>query len=239
MELIEGSAGETNQSIWQPVAGYVARCKDIMTEPTAFFRSLRTYTAPLSHVLPFGLVTLWLATLINFVWSLTTNLFFAKVAQQISEDFYGGEAVTATSMFGKEVVFAAGSVVASPFLGIISLFFSALVLNLLGRWVMPKRHFFSYSLRNIMLILNYAMVGMWFSVVPIFGGLLSFVAVQVYTIIGFRECFHISTRRASFVVLLPYILSLATLMLLGLIVSLLVFVGLYAAILGVLQAAFV
>lgn len=244
MELIK-SPEDREDNWFRPIAEYVARCREIMTEPSRFFRSLKSYSGGLALALPFGLVTIWLTSLINFFWSTTTDLFFARLTSQLTADFSlsstlkaDGAAVDPVRVMAKQFLLSAAQVVASPFLTVIGLFFTALVLLLLGRWVMPKRNFFVYSVSNIMLILNYACVGAWFSIIPIFGGLLSFFATQIFTIIGFRECFHVSTRRAAFVVLLPLILSVGAFFVLALLVSLMVLLGIYAVFIGTMQSFF-
>ena len=60
-----------------------------------------------------------------------------------------------------------------------------------------------------------SLVSEWYSLIPVFGSLLAFLARVILAITGVRERFGVSTRRAAAVVLAPYALALFLALVLG------------------------
>jgi hypothetical protein len=105
-------------------------------------------------------------------------------------------------------LFEAGLLLLSPFFLVGQAIFSALFTYFFARLLIhdrqtaPEPVTFTATMR----IQAVAMLSNWYSIVPIFGGLLAFVTGLILTVTGVRERFGVSTRRAMAVVLSPYLL---------------------------------
>lgn len=207
---------------------YFQTSKEILLEPTYFFR---THFAlfDLNKALCFGLVSLWLSAAVGFIWDSLNQLFIVRFFERWMQDILlQDEAISFLDFGGKNFLAAAGYVLLNPFLSLIGMAFTATVLFTLAKLFIPVhtdvREKISFS--TTMRILAFASTGSWFMIVPFFGGLLSFFAIAILTVIGVRESYGVSTRRSAFIVFLPHILFVCFAMLL-----------LFIAIVGVISFA--
>ena len=105
-------------------------------------------------------------------------------------------------------IWSSGLLLLLPFLLLIRIFLSGFFLYLCSRLLIedhasaPENVNFPTALK----IEAAALSSNWYSLVPLFGGLLSFVVGIVLRVTGVRERFGVSNSRAIAVVVLPYVL---------------------------------
>lgn len=200
-----------------PVRAYLKAVKELILEPGRFFR-YEALQYSLSEALTLGLVSLWLSQLITFFWRMSNKLLFMRLMETwLGGLSLGDEFGTAFSYSQKDFVTEAGFLLLSPFGSLMGLGFSALVLLSFGKLFISDEDnpvFKELQLEreakvnfsNCLKILGFASVGSWLRIVPFFGGFLSYFSILLLTLIGVREMFQVSTKRASLVVVLPQLL---------------------------------
>lgn len=197
-----------NSEAARPIRTYLRRLKLAILHPTRFFRE-EFPALNSSEALAFGLCSAWAAAAVAFLFEtanafLLTRLFDRWVQRLLaSDEAFGFLALSADSF-----LWNAGFLVLTPFLFLGRIFFSSLVVYTFARLFIedspesPEPVNFTTVLR----ISAVANAGQWFRLVPFFGGFMAFVAGLVLTLAGVRERFRVSNRRASLVVLAPYLL---------------------------------
>jgi len=192
------------------VRQYFYWCKEILLEPTRFFRvHYRMFDK--NEALSFGLISLWLSAFVGFVWSALNQIFIVNFLEQWMQSIlFQDEAISFIDFGGKSFLFSAAYVLLNPFLSLLGLFFSALILLSLSKVFLVEKMdaLEKINLQTSLKILAFSSTGAWFSLVPVFGGILSYIAVSLLTVIGVREVYKSTTRRAALVVFLPQIFLL-------------------------------
>lgn len=199
----------TISSSQRPVRNYFAQLKEVLFEPAHFFRLLAPQHST-AEALTFGLVSIWISAIISFFWSITNSMLLQKLLEFWVEDSDASFRV----MSGQELVWQAGYVIATPFLSLLGLAISALVLlgfsklfisdepaAVMHELQVERESNLTYT--QTLKIVGFASAGTWLSIVPIFGPLLSYFAILLLTMIGVRESFRVSTKRAALVVFVP------------------------------------
>lgn len=177
-------------------------------EPTRFFR----YDLPqlsVSEVLAFGIGNAWAAASIAFFVQTFNTLLTSQLLERwmqkllASEDGFAIWGLSATSF-----LYSSGMLLLAPFLYLLKTVLTSAWLYVFARVLIDVRPSAPdpVTYKNILRIQAAALTGHWFSVVPIFGGLLSFVVSFVLTVTGIRERFGVSTRRAFAVAVAPYLM---------------------------------
>lgn len=177
-------------------------------EPTRFFR----YDLPqlsLSEVLAFGIGNAWAAASIAFFVQTFNTLLTSQLLERwmqkllASEDGFAIWGLSATGF-----LYSSGMLLLAPFLYLLKTVLTSVWLYVFARVLIDERPtaLEPVTYKNILRIQAAALTGHWFSVVPIFGGLLSFVVSFVLTVTGIRERFGVSTRRAFAVTVAPYLM---------------------------------
>lgn len=186
-----------------PIRSYFDDAGRLLLEPSRFFRT-RFASFSLSEAMCFGLVGIWLSSLISFFWDSMNSVLFRQLVSEWVRKIVP-ENTPFLEASRESYVMQAGWVLLAPFWGALKLLFSGLLLFFFGKLLISgkKEGHENVGVQNAMKIAALASVGTWFSVVPLFGDLLSMVAVIILTVIGVREVYGISTRRAAAVVLAP------------------------------------
>jgi|GEM_PF-5040328 len=192
-------------------------------EPTRFFR----YDLPqlsVSESLAFGIGNAWVAASIAFFVQTFNTLLTSQLLEQwmqrllASEDGFAIWGLSATSF-----LYSSGILLLAPFLYLLKTALTSIWLYIFARFLIDHRpgaaEPVTYS--NTLRIQAASLTGQWFSVVPIFGGLLAFIVSFVLTVTGIRERFGVSTRRAFAITLAPYLM----LVFLVLLLAIMLFVG--------------
>ena len=155
--------------------------------------------------------------MISFIWDSLNQVFIVRFFEHWIQDILlQEESISFLQFGGKSFIMAAGYVLLNPFSSLFGLALSSFLLFTLAKLFIPMqeraREKIQYS--TIMKILAFASTGAWLVIVPFFGGILSFIAISLLTVIGVRECYGSSTRRSAFVVFLPHILLIVFAMML-------------------------
>jgi hypothetical protein len=112
------------------------------------------------------------------------------------------------NLTGSEFLYSSGLTLLGPFLFLLQITIGGFVLFLFARLLIDDREAAAESVTftGILKIQSASLVSEWYTLVPIFGGLLAFIARIILLVTGVRERYSVSTRRATAVVLAPYVL---------------------------------
>ncbi len=209
MELI--TTTHTESSLWQ----FFRRSGRLLFEPSRFFRE--DFPAmSLSEALAFGITGAWIASIIAFFLRTLNSLLLSSLFEQwLQRMLASEEGVALLGMSEDSFLWSAGSLMLAPFAFLLRILFAALLLNFFLRMFVGR---IPYTAALKVAALAFA--GRWFLVVPIVGDFLAFVVTLVLTVVGVREVFFVSNRRAMLVVLAPYVLlAFAAFFLFGLVLA--------------------
>lgn len=191
-----------------PVRAFLRRTGTLFLNPARFFHEDFPRLEG-SSAIAFGLTNGWLAALVAFFVRTFNSFFLARLFERwvqkllVSESGFSFLALSPNSF-----LWAAGLLLLTPFLLLARIFFGSLVVYLFTRLLVedenggPDRVTFT----NVLRIQAVATSGRWFDVVPLVGGFISFSVTIVLLVTGIRERFALSNRRATAIVLAPYIL---------------------------------
>ncbi len=192
---------------------YIDTLKATLFHPVAFFRKLPVsggYTIPLV----FGLVTHWIGVAFRSMW-------LSASGEQINRLLLGAFRWGASeNPFGW--MMGIGSVIIDPFFTLFSVFFSAALIYLAARILVPAQRpegSPTVTLESATRVVCYGMAGTIFQAVPFMGPVISAIWVGITTFFAAREVYRVSTGRAAVIILFPQILFL---LFVGAIVGLLV-----------------
>lgn len=205
------------------VRAYFAYCRHLLLDPRDFFRrefAQWTFT----EALAFGLASAWLATLVVFFMESITGLAAQQFFRNWFEHLLLGEGGLERADLAKQFLGQSAWVIASPFVHLWYILALGWMLYLFSRLLVPNTSGTSY--RSMMKILGFSAVGLWFSVIPIFGSLIAYIVTISLTVAGVAEVYSISTRRSVLVVVFPQLLFAMLIVLLFSILSLLIMVWL-------------
>ena len=188
-----------------------------LTAPARFFRTdfpaMNTPT-----LLAFGIGNAWAAAAFSFFVQTINSLLLTELLDHWMQRLLSSEeGFSVWGLSANSFLFTSGLLLLGPFLFLLQTAVFSVWLFLFARLLIedrvgaPEPVTFQGALR----IQAASLVCTWYSLVPIFGGLLSFIAGLVVTVTGVRERFGVSTRRASAVVLAPYLLFVFGAILLG------------------------
>lgn len=187
----------------RPVRAYLQRVKILLFSPGRFFRE-EFPSFSLSDSLTFGLVSGWISAGLAFmVETLNSLLLVSLFDSWVQKIFESEESFSILGLSGSSFIWSAGFLMVFPFLALVRLLFSSMVVFTFAKLFIDEDSE-PVAFRTIFSLRACAFGGQWFSIVPIFGTPLAFVANLVLLIAGLRERFRISNRRAAAVVLAPY-----------------------------------
>lgn len=199
-----------------------ARVLRVLFEPARFFRhDLPSYS--LSEALAFGIGNAWLASAFAFFFQTINTLILTSILDRWMQRLVASEeGFLVWGLSPNSFLWASGLLLLAPFLLVLRSLFASVGLYLFSRLLIEDRPGAPepVTFRGAYRIQAVSLLGQWFSVVPVFGSLLSLLVSLILVVTGVRERFQVSTRRAAAVVLAPY----ALLALLALLVLLLMLV---------------
>jgi len=203
-----------------PIRRYWVTVWRILTQPKAFFRSMRL-DGGVSGPLAFALITHWIGAAASFLWHLSIGGVvggyfdrFMHVAGDVAEvDNPGRNAQLAeVTERLKNWFWGTGSVIADPFLTVLQILFISFLVFVGARLLVtpgkngaPREINFESALR----IVCFGMTPSILSVLPLFGGPLAYIYLSIVTLIGAREVYRIDTGRATLVAFFPQVLLLS------------------------------
>ncbi len=200
------------------IRSYFAYCRHLLLDPRDFFRQEYSRWA-VTESLAFGLASAWIAVFCVFVMQSLTGL----AAQEFFRNWFehlllGGETIESAAL-AKQFLGRSAWVLASPFVHLWYILAAAWLLYLFTRLLVPNSSGVSH--KSMMKILGFSAVGLWFSVIPIFGGLLAYIVTIALTVVGVSEVYNVSMRWSLLIVVLPQVLFAMILTVLFLVLSLL------------------
>jgi len=188
----------------RPVHTYLQRVKTLLFSPGRFFRE-DFPSFSLSESLAFGLVSGWISACLAFaVETLNSLLLVSLFESWVQKIFESEESFSFLGLSGSSFIWSAGFLMLFPFLALARLLLSSVVIFLFARLFIDEDAE-PVTFRTIFGLRACAFGGQWFSIVPIFGTPLAFIANMVLLISGLRERFRVSNQRATAVVLAPYV----------------------------------
>jgi hypothetical protein len=193
-----------------PLRTWARRSARVLMEPARFFRvdypALDTPT-----IVALGVGNAWLASVAAFFVQTINSFLVAHFLDRWMQRIVASEdGLSVWGLSPKGFLFTSGVTLLGPFFFVFEALLGAFGLYLFSRLLIedrdgaPEPVTYTAALR----IRSTALVAEWYSLVPVFGGVLSAVATLVLLVTGVRERFGVSTRRASAVVLAPYFLAL-------------------------------
>jgi hypothetical protein len=225
MEIILSPNPETiNTSTSGFLRALFARCQRALFEPARFFRHDLPQMS-LSEALAFGIGNAWGASVLAFFVQTINTLLVGQLLERWMQRLVASEEGFALwGLSAQQFLYSSAALLLAPFLLLARTFFVTFWLYLFARLLIEDRPGAPepVTFRGAFRVQAAVLTGRWFSVVPVFGGFLSFVVCLVLTVTGVRERFGVSTRRAIAVVLAPYFLlfllalTLAVLLIFGL-----------------------
>jgi hypothetical protein len=188
-----------------------------LTQPSRFFRQdLPAMDTP--SALAFGIGNAWAASALSFFVQTLNSLLVARLLDRWMQRLVSSEqGFDVWSLSGRGFLYAAGALLLGPFLFLLQAVFFGGWLYLFARLLIEDRPGAPepVTYQGALRIQASTLVSHWFSIVPVFGGLLAFLAGLVLSVTGVRERFGVSTRRASAVVIAPYLLTAVGVLVLG------------------------
>lgn len=207
---------------WSPRALF-RRWQHALFSPARFYRHDLPAMST-TQLLTFGIGNAWAASVLAFfVQTFNTLLVSQLLERWMQKILLTEEGIAVWGLSADTFLWTAGALLLAPFLLLLRAVFSSAVLFFFARLLIEERAGApeAVSYEGCLRLRAGALVGRWFAVVPVFGGLLAFVVGLILTITGVRERFGVSTRRASAVVLAPYVVALFLALLLAAFVVLL------------------
>lgn len=191
-----------------PVRQFWRRTWMLFLHPKAFFREEFPSMGG-AEAATFGLTNAWLAALVSFFVSTLSSLFLAVLFERWVQNLLAsdeGFGILGTNP--RAFVMTAGMLLLAPFIVLARVFFGGVVVYLFTRLLVEDDGAGEEPIRfsAILKLEAVCQSARWFSVVPVFGGVLAFIVNIILLVTGIRERFALSTRRSCAIVLAPYLL---------------------------------
>ena len=186
----------------------IRRIWGVLTQPSFFFRQ-DFPTLGTSSLLTFGIANAWAASALSFFVQTMNSLLLSQLLDRWMRGLIPAEqAFSVWELSGKSFLYTAGALLLAPFLFLFQTFIFGSWLYFFSRLLIEDRSDTqeAVTFQAAIRIEGVALVSRWFGLVPVFGGILAFLAGIVLTMTGVRERFAVSSRRALAVVLAPYLL---------------------------------
>ncbi len=215
MEIILNPNPHTIITTTSPLRALLGLCQRALFEPTRFFRhDLSQFSV--SEALAFGIGNAWAAAVIAFfVQTFNTLLVSQLLDRWMQRILSSDEGFSVWGISASSFLFSSGALLLAPFIFLLRGFFTTVWLYFFARLLIEDRPgaLEPVTFNNVFRIQATALTGHWFSIVPVFGGMLSFLVSLVIAVTGVRERFGVSTRRAFAVVVAPYFMLIFLLLL--------------------------
>jgi len=200
---VETIQGTTIESSFQEYWVYL---KSAFFNPTWIFH--RALSQPVSQVLTYGLISAWLSALLGFVFSTVNSLFFNKFLEGFVLEVINPSILTGLDK--DTFLWSAGSAILTPFLILLRLLSGAGFLYIFSNLLVEKKDPSSGTFKRYLKIQGVALHSSWLQLVPVFGSLIAFVANMILLVTGLRAELQISSRRATVIVLAPFLFLVVT-----------------------------
>ncbi len=188
------------------VRSYIEACGNAIVDPGKFFRDSFS-ELPLGTAVAVGIVSFWLSSFVAFLWDSLNFIFLTSLLDQWMEDVFQNDSAFGFFSFGPhEFLWKAGSLLLLPFWSLFLVLFAALIVYFFAKLLSNSQGVVNFM--ATIRILAFSLLGSWFLVVPIFGKLIAYIAILSLAMVGLRESFGVSNRRALMVLVLPQILFL-------------------------------
>jgi hypothetical protein len=218
-----GSSASPWETGTAPIKRYFGDIWQISTNPSTFFRRM-PLSGGVSWPLAFALITHWVGTAIEYLWRASLGGRLArhigdifKIMGDVADVDHPGRS-DAMNQIKNQVIhwfWGAGSVVVDPFLTIISVLFTSLLVFIGARILVtpgkngsPREITFESALR----IICFGMAPAVFAGIPLAGGVIASLWVLLVTIVGAKVVFSVGYLRAGIIVLFPKLLFVSTLL---------------------------
>lgn len=183
---------------------YFSRCREILLSPSEFFRE-EFHRLNVSSALALGLGTAWVMALLTFVLDSVLGIAIHRLLENWLEGYMSlSERFPDFENEAREFLLHSGSMILYPFLACLQMLLLSSVLFGFGKLFIQDQSRLRY--KNCLKIMALALVSSWLWLVPVFGPILGFVMFFAIVVIGVREVFWVSTKRALLIVLTPQIL---------------------------------
>jgi len=210
-------------SATEPFRIYFGTVWTVLTRPSEFFAQM-PLRGGVAWPLAFALITHWLGDSGRFLWQsalgerlgILTHPFFQFMGDVASVDHPGrGEIMMEMRDRILHWMWGAGSVIADPFVTLVSILISALfvfigarILVTPGRRGAPMEITFESALR----LVCFAMAPAILAALPLAGGVISAFFVGIIIIIGAKNIYRVGWGRATIVGLFPKLLFIGIIM---------------------------
>ncbi len=205
------------------ISSYFSRVRTILLQPNFFFREL-PQSGGLSGSLGFALTTHWLGAALSYLWRtafapLRPTAFFGlfeKLGAYPSVDQPGRTHLW--NQFGSHILdwfYGIASVITDPFFTLISVLFSALLVFIGARLIVPSGQngaLDQVTYESSVRLSCYAMAPAILEGLPIFGSGIAWLWTWFVLIIGIKEVYRVSTGHAFLISLFPKLLVLGIIM---------------------------
>ncbi len=216
---------------------FFSRIREILLKPANFFREMPRHGG-FSDPLAFALTTHWLGAALNYLWHTLLSPVRPLALEQMIEKFGGYSSIDHSgrhlpwTQFAPSLVhwfFGMTSVIADPFVTLISLLFASALIFIGARLLVPAGQQGTLSevtYESAVRVLCYAMAPSVLAGIPIFGSGVSWFYTWVVTIIGIKEVYRVSTGNSILISLFPKLLILG-IIIMGIVIFSLFFLQLF------------
>ena len=209
------------------IADYFNELRRVIFSPTAYFRKMPggLRGGRVSRALGFALATHWLGAVMAYFWRALGSGVVDSYVQRFSVWFandhsvqqLGGDALRQSEMREQLLnwFFGMGSVIADPFLTLVTIFVTATFVYIGARILVPSNRtaVTDITFESAVKIVAYGMSAWILAAIPFVGRFIAPIAAAIVTIIGAREVYQIGTGRAVIVGLFPKLLFVGIILL--------------------------
>jgi hypothetical protein len=210
---------EIGFDITHPFSAYFGTLWEIMIHPGRFFSKM-PLSGGVAGPLAFALITHWAGAALAFLWKLAIGgavgayaLGFFKIFGDVADVDHPGRSAMIEQARERVMhwVWGAGSILADPFLTLISIAFTSFFVWVGARLLVdpkPERGLHAVTYESALRIVCFGLTPAILAGIPVLGPFVSWISVLLVTIVGAREAYRIDTGRAVGVALFPKLLWL-------------------------------
>lgn len=192
------------------ITDYFLKLRSILVHPVLFFRGMGKDEST-SQALTFALVTHWIGYSLQFLWrgSFQTSggkKYYEYLFDSFSDNYPDIEMVSGLTHLEAYQSWCMGvsSVLADPFITLISLLLSAVLIYLALRLMIKTQ----ITFESVVRVVSYSFAPVILLGVPVFGGFVSAIYLFFVNMVGIREYYSTSTGKAVIATLFPNLVYL-------------------------------
>lgn len=213
---------EIGLDLAHPFQVYFGTLWEIMAHPARFFSKLPV-TGGVAGPLAFALITHWMGSALAFLWKLAIGGAMAGYTRGILKIFGDvadvdhpgrGAAIAAAQERVMHWIWGAGSIIADPFLTLVSIAFTSFFVWIGARLLVepkPERGLPVITYESALRVVCFGLTPSILVGIPVLGPVVSWVCVLLVSVVGAREIYRTDLGRAIGVALFPKLLWLVTL----------------------------